>query len=273
MYRSATSGYAAPNPSAIYPFTYSQTPGFVESLPATSLFGNLDRKIENIEENNEKREPQGEYQTSSPKDTMIIKKESVLLENGPVGQLNGEEEDGDVGGGSEEDDDDDDGEPTSPKVARLDNWSPRGDKNDDGLREIKPVTTPLPPQNDAPSNYMAPPPQCFAPSSLSEIPAAQMISYQIYGQFPSQYHPHMASLQPPPQPSHTPSHHQIYTSLANDNSEIVNSTGSDPTIHFPPPPPNQENPLSSAKDQTISAMASQWQNVVSVFSKPIDSIN
>ncbi|VDO10477.1 unnamed protein product [Rodentolepis nana] len=270
MYRSATGGYGAPNPSVIYPFNYSQTAGFVESLPAASLFGNIDRKMENnLEETSGKREPPGDNQTLSPKGTMVIKKESVLLENGQVRQLD-QNEDQEEGCGSEEDDgdNDDDCEPTSPKVARLDSWSPGQDKNDSGLGEVKPVTTPLSlqqthqQQNEVQSDYMVPTSQCFAPNTLNEIPAAQMISYQIYGQFPSQYHQHLGQQQS--QQSHTPSHHQSYTSLVNDNNGDVGSNGGNgPSIQFPPPPPSHENPLPSVKGQTISAMASQWQNVTS----------
>ncbi|KAM3180949.1 hypothetical protein ACTXT7_015304, partial [Hymenolepis weldensis] len=270
MYRSATGGYGPPNPSAIYPFNYSQTAGFVESLPAASLFGTIDRKMEdNLEETNGKREPPGDNQTSSLKGTMVIKKESVLLDSGQVRQLDQNEDQEEEGCGSEEDDgdNDDDCEPTSPKVARLDNWSPRNDKNDSGLEEVKPVTTPLPlqqthqQQNEAQSDYMVPTSQCFATNTLSEIPAAQMISYQIYGQFPSQYHQHLS--QHPPQQSHTPSHHQSYASLANDNNgDVGNNGGNSSSIHFPPPPPSHENPISSIKGQTVSAMASQWQNVL-----------
>ncbi|KAL5111141.1 Homeobox protein prophet of Pit-1 [Taenia crassiceps] len=268
MYRSAATAYTAPTPSAIYPFTYTQTANFVEPLPAASLFGSLERKIENVEESNGKREPSssaaGEQQTSSPKEAMIIKKESILLESSSVGQLDAEEEEGgDVGGGSEEEEDDDEdeeddeeGEPTSPKVARLENWSPTEEKTDSGMGEVKPVTTSLAPQSEVP-NYM-PPSQCFSSSTLTEIPTAQMISYQIYGQFPPQYHPHMAP--PPPPPSHGPGHHSIYTSLASDTAEIANDVSNTTGIQFPPPL-SIENSITSVKGQTISAMASQWQNV------------
>ena len=263
MYRSASTAYAAPNPPAIYPFTYTQAAGFVESLPATSLFGSLDRKMENVEETSRKREPPSlEHHPPSPKETMVIKKESVLLESATVGQLEGEEEeDGDVGGGSEEeeeDEEDEDGGPTSPKVARLDHWSPGLDKADSGIAEVKPVTTPMS-QHSEVSNYLPPPPpQCLAPSALTEIPAAQMISYQIYGQFHPQYHPHV----PPPPPPHTPGHHPMYTSLASDINEVGNTVGNAAAIQFPYPT-GIENSLSSVKGQAISTMASQWQNVVS----------
>ncbi|CDS40499.1 homeobox [Echinococcus multilocularis] len=269
MYRSTATTYTTPTPSAIYPFTYTQNAGFVESLPAASLFGNLNRKLESVEEGNGKREPPsaapGEQQTSSPKEETVIKKESILLESGPVSQLDAEEEeDGDARGGSEEEeeeededeDDNEEGEPTSPKVVRLESWSPMDDKTDSDMGEVKPVTTPLPPQSDIP-NYM-PPPQCFPSSTLTEIPAAQMISYQIYGQFPPHYHSHVVP--PPPPSSHGPGHHSIYTSPATDTNEIVNDVSSTATIQFPPPP-SIENPISSVKGQTISAMASQWQNV------------
>ncbi|VDK32439.1 unnamed protein product [Taenia asiatica] len=269
MYRSAATAYTTPAPSAIYPFTYTQATNFVEPLPAASLFGNLESKIEDVEEGNGKREPSsattGEQQTSSPKEAMIIKKESILAESGSACQLDAEEEEGgDVGGGSEEEEEEDDedeedeeeGEPSSPKVARLENWSPTEDKTDSGMGEIKPVTTPLPPQSEVPG-YM-PPSQCFSSSTLAEIPTAQMISYQICGQFPPQYHPHMAP--PPPPPSHGPAHHPIYTSLASDTTEIANDVGNATGIQFPPPL-SIENSITSVKGQTISAMASQWQNV------------
>lgn len=263
MYRSATGGYGTTNPSALYPFNYSQTAGFVESLPAASLFGGIDRKIEsNIEESNGKHESSGDNQASSPKNTMVIKKESVLLENGQVEQL----DQGEEGCGSEEDDgdNDEDCEPSSPKVARLDNWSPSGDdKNDSGLGEIKPVTTPQ--QNDLQSTaYMVPTSQCFATNNLNEIPTAQMISYQIYNQFPTQYHQHMGQQQPQAGTQQESSHHQMYTSIANGNiGEGGNGNGGNgPSIQFPPPPQSHENPLSSVKGQTISAMTNQWQNVV-----------
>lgn len=274
MYRSAATAYTAPTPSTMYPFAYTQTANFVEPLPTASLFGTLERKIENVEEGNGKREPSsaatGEQQTSSPKEAMIIKKESILLESGSIGQLDAEEEEGgDVGGGSEEEegeedeedeDDDEEGEPTSPKVARLENWSPTEDKTDNGMGEVKPVTTALPPQSEVP-NYI-PSSQCFSSNALTEIPTAQMISYQIYGQFPSQYHPHMVP--PPPLPSHGPGHHPIYTSLASDTTEIANDVSNTTGIHFPPPL-SIENSITSVKGQTISAMASQWQNVASSF--------
>ena len=264
MYRSASSVYAGPNPSAIYPFTYTPAAGFVESLPSASLFGSLERKTENAKEINRKREPSlAEHQSTSPEETMVIKKESVLLESGSADQVEGEEEeDGDVGGGSEDEDDDGDGdgEPSSMKVARMEDWSPRMDKVDSGI-EVKPVTTPLSQHSEIP-NYLPPPTQCFASSALTEIPTAQMISYQIYGQFPSQYHPHMGQLPPPP--LHTTGQHPIYTSLASDINDVGSNVNNGAAIQFPHPTAI-ENTLSSAKGQPFSTMQSQWHNVVSIY--------
>uniref|UniRef100_A0A5K3FEN5 Homeobox domain-containing protein n=2 Tax=Mesocestoides corti TaxID=53468 RepID=A0A5K3FEN5_MESCO len=270
MYRpaaTATNAYATANPSAIYPFSYTPTTGFVEPFPPASLFANLEKKQESMEENKAKRESTstaGELPTSSPKESMIIKKESAHVDNGSITHLDQEDEDdGDDGGGSEEDEEDDeeDGEPSSPKVARLENWSPTEHKADGAIVEVKSVSATHPSQVEV-SSYMTP--QCFPTNSLTELPAAQMVSYHFCGQFTPHYS-HMAPPPPPPPPpSHTPGHHHhhpIYTNLVSDTLEAAAAnTNTTAAIQFPPPP-SVENSIASVKGQTISVVASQWQHM------------